>query len=95
MPPPTFVSARELHEALRAQGTHIGLATVYRNLALLVDVGELDTLQRPDGGCSTGAVRRTITTTWCAGSADAPWRLPDQPSNGGPRRWPPITATPT
>mgnify|MGYP000996558545 CR=1 FL=1 len=46
---PTFVSARELHEALRAQGTHIGLATVYRNLALLVDVGELDTLQRPDG----------------------------------------------
>lgn len=44
-----FLSAQQLHAALRASGHSVGLATVYRNLALLVDSGELDTLVRDDG----------------------------------------------
>ena len=44
-----FRSAQQLHAELREQGSSIGLATVYRNLALLAQAGEVDTLQREDG----------------------------------------------
>lgn len=44
-----FRSAQQLHAELREQGSSIGLATVYRNLALLAQSGEVDTLQREDG----------------------------------------------
>lgn len=44
-----FLSAQQLHAELLAGGQSVGLATVYRNLALLVDAGELDTLLRDDG----------------------------------------------
>jgi Fur family ferric uptake transcriptional regulator len=44
-----FRSAQQIHAELRAQGSPIGLATVYRNLALMVQLGEVDTLQREDG----------------------------------------------
>ena len=44
-----FRSAQQIHAELRARGEPIGLATVYRNLALLVQLGEVDTLQREDG----------------------------------------------
>lgn len=54
-----FISARQLHAQLVEQGSSIGLATVYRNLAQLSESGEADTLQSPDGenlfrSCSTG-----------------------------------------
>ena len=44
-----FRSAQQIHAELRERGAAIGLATVYRNLALLVSLGEVDTLQREDG----------------------------------------------
>lgn len=41
-----FVSAQALHSALRERGSSIGLATVYRALADLAEVGEADSLQQ-------------------------------------------------
>ncbi|MGV8895027.1 MAG: Fur family transcriptional regulator [Rhodoglobus sp.] len=41
-----FVSAQQLHAALRAGGSSIGLATVYRALADLAGEGEADSLQQ-------------------------------------------------
>jgi Fur family ferric uptake transcriptional regulator len=40
-----FVSAQSLHSALRAGGSSIGLATVYRALADLAEEGDADSLQ--------------------------------------------------
>lgn len=45
----TFRSAQELHESLRLGGTRVALATVYRNLARLVESGKVDVLLREDG----------------------------------------------
>jgi Fur family ferric uptake transcriptional regulator len=44
-----FVSAQNLHAGLRATGSPIGLATVYRALADLAVEGEADSLQSLDG----------------------------------------------
>jgi Fur family ferric uptake transcriptional regulator len=44
-----FRSAQDLHEALRARGVSVGLATIYRNLGLMAELGEVDTLAREDG----------------------------------------------
>lgn len=44
-----FVSAQQLHQVLRADGSTIGLATVYRALAGLAETGEADSLQSPEG----------------------------------------------
>ena len=44
-----FVSAQQLHDRLRHSGSAIGLATVYRALASLVESEEADTLQSPEG----------------------------------------------
>jgi Fur family ferric uptake transcriptional regulator len=41
-----FVSAQALHSALHAQGSSIGLATVYRALNDLAEEGEADSLQQ-------------------------------------------------
>lgn len=54
-----FVSAQELHSALRDSGESVGLATVYRVLQTMAADGELDVLRAPDGEsiyrrCSTG-----------------------------------------
>jgi Fur family ferric uptake transcriptional regulator len=46
---PDFRSAQDIHAALRERGESIGLATVYRALALMVELGEVDTLVRGDG----------------------------------------------
>ena len=45
----TFVSAQQLHRELADQGVRIGLATVYRTLATLTDLGEADTVYGDDG----------------------------------------------
>lgn len=45
----SFRSAQQIHSDLRALGESVGLATVYRNLAMLVDAGEVDTILRADG----------------------------------------------
>lgn len=44
-----FRSAQEVHELLASQGFGIGLATVYRTLALYAEHGLLDVLRREDG----------------------------------------------
>lgn len=44
-----FVSAKELHRRLIEEKSTVGLATVYRALASLVDTGEADSLQSPEG----------------------------------------------
>ena len=44
-----FHSAQDIHAQLRAAGEAVGLTTVYRHLALLAEVGQLDSVQTPDG----------------------------------------------
>lgn len=46
---PDFVSAQALHARLRSAGEGIGLATVYRGLAALVESGRADMIRRDDG----------------------------------------------
>lgn len=65
-----FVSAQQLHQTLRAQGSTIGLATVYRGLASLSQDGEADSLQSPDGenlfrSCETTAHHHHLICRSC------------------------------
>lgn len=46
---PDFVSARELHEALAAEGTAVGLTTVYRTLRALEQGGRVDVVRDRTG----------------------------------------------
>jgi Fur family ferric uptake transcriptional regulator len=45
----TFVSARQLHDDLRAGGDKVGLATVYRTLQAMLESGEVDAVRSDDG----------------------------------------------
>jgi Fur family ferric uptake transcriptional regulator len=54
-----FRSAQEVHELLVSRGAAIGLATVYRTLALYAEHGLLDVLRREDG---EGIYRRCSDT---------------------------------
>ena len=45
----SFSTAQELHESLRASGTKVGLATVYRSLQLMADAGEVDVIRNDTG----------------------------------------------
>jgi Fur family ferric uptake transcriptional regulator len=44
-----FRSAQEIHELIGRAGTTVGLATVYRTLQKLSEVGEVDMLRTEDG----------------------------------------------
>jgi Fur family ferric uptake transcriptional regulator len=44
-----FASARSLHDVLRTQGARVGLNTVYRTLAALVDAGRADVVRDRSG----------------------------------------------
>ncbi len=44
-----FISAQDLHAALRTQGSGIGLATVYRALQEMAGQGDLDTVRKDSG----------------------------------------------
>lgn len=44
-----FRSAQDLHEVLRQGGQRVGLATVYRSLRAMAEVGEIDVLVTSDG----------------------------------------------
>jgi Fur family ferric uptake transcriptional regulator len=44
---PEFASATQIYDQLRAQGSTIGLATVYRTLGTMAAEGSLDALQHP------------------------------------------------
>ncbi len=45
----SFLTAQQIHQELRDRGESVGLATVYRNLQVLADDNELDTLRDEDG----------------------------------------------
>lgn len=65
-----FVSAQDLHAALRESGSSIGLATVYRALADLTAEGEADTLRSADGealyrACDTSAHHHHLICRGC------------------------------
>lgn len=54
-----FSSAQDLHAHLRAAGSKVGLATVYRTLTALAAAGEIDMIRTDEGEavyrmCSTG-----------------------------------------
>lgn len=44
-----FRSAQQLHAALEAESTKVGLATVYRNLTAMAASGEVDQVRSDDG----------------------------------------------
>jgi Fur family ferric uptake transcriptional regulator len=44
-----FCGARDIYDALRRRGQHVGLATVYRHLHVLAERGEVDTIHAADG----------------------------------------------
>ncbi|MDU0349501.1 transcriptional repressor [Actinomyces sp. MRS3W] len=44
-----FRSAQQIHAALQAEGTRVGLATVYRNLTAMAEAGEVDQIRGTDG----------------------------------------------
>ena len=44
-----FLSSQEIHKQLRAGGDSLGLATVYRQLEILVDEGQVDSIVSPKG----------------------------------------------
>ncbi|CAO5192862.1 Zinc uptake regulation protein [Frankia sp. AiPs1] len=65
-----FTSAQDLHALLRAQGTAVGLTTVYRHLQVLVDRGEVDMIRRDDGEtvyrrCATEAHHHHLVCREC------------------------------
>ena len=45
----SFLSAQQMHEALRGKGMKVGLTTVYRNLQLMAELDEVDVVRREDG----------------------------------------------
>lgn len=45
----SFQTAQDVHGAMRQRGSAIGLATVYRNLAALVQLGEVDCVVSANG----------------------------------------------
>jgi Fur family ferric uptake transcriptional regulator len=44
-----FLSSQEIHSQLNAEGESLGLATVYRQLEILVEEGHLDSIVSPKG----------------------------------------------
>lgn len=44
-----FRSAQEIHETMTRRGIRIGLATVYRTLAAMAEIGQVDMLRGEDG----------------------------------------------
>lgn len=44
-----FRSAQQLHAQLRASGANVGLTTVYRNLAMMAESGDVDVILGEDG----------------------------------------------
>lgn len=44
-----FRTAQQLHAQLREEGSGVGLTTVYRNLAMMAQAGEVDVLLGEDG----------------------------------------------
>lgn len=44
-----FLTAQQMHDALRERGMKVGLTTVYRNLQMMVELEEVDVVRGEDG----------------------------------------------
>src|SRR5579875_2305925 len=65
-----FRSAQELHAELRARGERVGLTTVYNQLRVLAEAGEVDVLRASEGEtlyrrCRTGAHHHHLLCRSC------------------------------
>ncbi|GIL25373.1 Fur family transcriptional regulator [Actinocatenispora comari] len=75
---PGFVSAQQLHQRMAAEGSPVGLATVYRQLNALAAAGQADTILVEGGqlyrACTTGAHHHHLVCDNCgkAVEIDAP-----------------------
>ncbi len=74
-----FVSAQDLHAALRTSGSSVGLATVYRALQELAAAGDLDVVRNETGEvlyrqCAQPAHHHHLVCRTCGGTqeVDAP-----------------------
>jgi Fur family ferric uptake transcriptional regulator len=74
-----FVSAQDLHGALRTSGSTVGLATVYRALQELAAAGDLDVVRNETGEvlyrqCAQPAHHHHLVCRTCGGTqeVDAP-----------------------
>ena len=70
-----FRAAQELHEDLRAEGTSVGLTTVYRQLQSLTDAGSVDVLRSTDGearyrACPTDEHHHHLVCRTCGRSVE-------------------------
>ena len=70
-----FRSAQEIHADLRASGTRIGLATVYRQLPRLADDGAIDALTIADGRiayrrCKTNGHHHHLVCQHCGNAVE-------------------------
>lgn len=70
-----FISAQELYDKLRAAGSPIGLATVYRSLSSLVELGEADTINSPAGEnlfrfCNSGQHHHHLICRVCGATTE-------------------------
>lgn len=66
-----FRSAQDLHAELQARGENIGLTTVYNQLRVLAENGDLDALRGDDGEtryrrCNTGEHHHHLVCRHCA-----------------------------
>ena len=77
-----FISAGDLHHRINAEGTPIGLATVYRQLNALTQSGHADTIPVPTGqlfrACQPGAHHHHLVCEHCGraietGPPDEAW----------------------
>ena len=79
-----FRSAQQVHAALVTAGQTVGLATVYRNLQILTEAGELDSLRSEEGEtlyrrCAARRHHHHLVCTKCGRSEEV---------EGGPvERW--------
>ena len=91
-----FVSAQDLHSALRSSGSTIGLATVYRALQDMAGGGDLDTVRNHSGEvlyrqCEQPAHHHHLVCRQCGRTQEV-----EAPrSSSGPGPWRRSTATPT
>ncbi|MFT4108509.1 Fur family transcriptional regulator [Propionicimonas sp.] len=69
-----FLSAPQVHRLLQEAGTPVGLATVYRQLNTLAQVGAVDTVNGPDGQlfrtCRTTAHHHHLICESCGKAED-------------------------
>ena len=90
-----FRSAQDLYADLRAEGSKIGLTTVYRALQALSDSGEVDVLHTGDGeavyrACDTESHHHHLVCR----CARPPWRSRVRRWRSGPWTWAPSTVSP-